>query len=106
MLLGSYCETSVDQYSIDTDIKLKSPSDKWGEGSDPEMIKKKKKQRCDPGSSVKTSRRRQLLVFQECEGQRSGFCWDPLCKHDPASTSRIPLNPHTHTHTNLNSHVH
>lgn len=41
--LRSFCETSVDQYSVETNIELKSPSEKWGKGSDPEMIKKKKK---------------------------------------------------------------
>lgn len=47
--------------------------------------------------SAENSRRRRLVVVLECEGQRSGLCWDPLCKHDPTSTSRIPPNTLTYT---------
>lgn len=45
------------------------------------------------------SRRRRLVVVLECGGQRSGLCWDPLCKHDPTSTKKNTPPTHRQTHT-------
>lgn len=56
-----------------------------------EKFNRRNNERYNKGFSKKNTTRRRLAAVLECEGQGSGLCWDPLCKHDPASTKRIPL---------------
>lgn len=103
--LRSYCERSVDQYGIKTSIELQSPSDKWGEGSDPEMIKKKKSRDVTEVPLRRTADGGNYWCFRNAKVRDLGSAGTRSVNTTPPQPAEYP-SIHTHTHTNLKSHMH